>query len=335
MTAFEGLLPDGSFPFYVLFIDIDPKHIDVNVHPTKTEIKFDDERTVYTIVLSAVRQALGVHNLVPAIDFHGDVNIVSKLSQAAGSMKDAFFEERFQTISRSNLKNWDKLFDEEAIQREVPPVVEPAVSKTLRFESSLNQNETASLQPEKWIFQLHQRYIVRPVKAGMMIIDQQAAHERVLFEKLSAQVKLSAGESQQSLFPQSVALSAADFALVMEMQKEIEALGFRIEVFGKNTLLITGVPTHVNAGREKELFEGLIEQFKWNQGEISVSISENLVRSLAKRASIKAGQVLQREEMESLTGSLFACKTPNYAPDGRSTFTIFDLDKIESFFNRP
>ncbi|MCI0750557.1 MAG: DNA mismatch repair endonuclease MutL [Flammeovirgaceae bacterium] len=332
MTAFEGLLPEGSFPFYVLFIEIDPKHIDVNVHPTKTEIKFDDERTVYTIVLSAVRQALGVHNLVPAIDFHSDVNIVSKLSQTSQDVKETFFEERFQTINRANLKNWDKLFDEEVLRKGAE--VTQQETRTLRFESSINQDESAA-STEKIIFQLHHRYIIRQVKAGMMIIDQQAAHERVLFEKFGAQMKSSAGESQQSLFPQSITFSAADFALVMEMMKEIEALGFRAEIFGKNTLLVTGVPVHVSVGREKELFEGLIEQFKMNQSEFSLPISENLIRALAKRASIKEGQLLIREEMESLIGNLFACKTPNFAPDGRPTFTIFDLNKIGSYFDRP
>src|SRR5688572_12752891 len=137
MTAFEGLLPEGNFPFYVIFIEIDPKHIDVNVHPTKTEIKFDDERAVYAVVRAAVRQSIGSHNLTPAIDFNADVNIITKLSQSAGQSKDVYFEERFSTaLHRSNLENWDKLFD---AQERVQPGQEQLPSpQILRFESALN-----------------------------------------------------------------------------------------------------------------------------------------------------------------------------------------------------
>jgi DNA mismatch repair protein MutL len=168
-----------------------------------------------------------------------------------------------------------------------------------------------------------------------MIIDQQAAHERILFEKFLTQLKNRSGQSQQSLFPQTITLSPADFVLVIEMQQEINALGFRIEEFGKNTLVVNGLPVAVSLGREKEIMEGLIEQFKINQSELSIPLHENLARALARRASLKAGQVLAREEMQSLLDSLFACHTPNYAPDGRPTFFIFDLTKIESYFNRP
>lgn len=165
-----------------------------------------------------------------------------------------------------------------------------------------------------------------------MIVDQQAAHERILFEKFLQQLKHKTVQSQQSLFPQPILFSAADFTLVLEMQQEIEALGFRFEIFGKNTLLVNGIPANLTSGREKELFEGLIEQFKINQSELALPIPENLARSLAKRAAIKSGQQLTREEMQGLIDSLFACRTSNYSPDGKPTFFIFELGKIESYF---
>jgi DNA mismatch repair protein MutL len=334
MSAFEGLLPDGSFPFYVLFIAIDPKHIDVNVHPTKTEIKFDDERAVYAVVLSAVRQAIGAHNLTPAIDFDEDVNIISKLTNASAQSKEVYFEERFSSsLNRSNLENWEKMFEgDEKVFKQTPVQQDPPI-QTLRFESSLNQKEES--QEEKVCFQLHNKYIVKQVRSGMMIVDQQAAHERILFEKLIQQIKNKSAQSQQSLFPQAITFNAADFALVMEMQQEIEALGFRIEVFGKNTIVVNGVPGNIPARGERDLFEGLIEQFKINQAELSVPLGENLARALAKRASIKTGQLLVREEMKALIDQLFICSSPNYSPDGRPTFFIFDMSKIESYFNRP
>lgn len=333
MSAFEGLLPENSFPFYVIFIDIDPKHVDVNVHPTKTEIKFDDERAVYAVVRSAVRQALGTHNLTPAIDFNADVNIIKKLGESAAQNKDVYFEERFSTaLHRSNLENWDKLFEGEG-GFQIPKTEKIPEVQTLRFESALNKPQET--QPEeKIVFQLHQRFIVRPVKSGIMIIDQQLAHERILFERFLQQIRNRSAESQQSLFPQTLALSAADFALVMEMEQEIAGLGFRFEVFGKNTFVIHGVPANLSSGREKELFEGLIEQFKINQAELSLPLKENLARALARRACIKTGQKLVKEEMQSIIEGLFACATPNYAPDGTPAFFIFELTKIENYFNR-
>jgi DNA mismatch repair protein MutL len=331
MNAYEGLLTENSFPFYVLFIEIDPRHIDVNVHPTKTEIKFDDERAVYAVVRAAVRQAIGASNLTPGLDFDADVNLVSKLSNASVNTREVYFDERFSTAlhrQNSNAENWEKLFEGQASSKLIRQDDEKPV--TLRFESAMNQPE--EVIPNPAIFQLHNRFVVKQVKSGMMIVDQQAAHERILTEKFSDQLKSKSAESQQSLFPEAITFSAADFALVLEMQPEIEALGFRMEVFGKNTMLVNGVPAQLNTGREKQLFEGLIEQFKINQSELALPIRENLARSLAKRASIKAGQRLEKEEMLSLLDSLFACRTPNFAPDGRSTYFIFELSKIESYF---
>ncbi|HEY9006998.1 MAG TPA: DNA mismatch repair endonuclease MutL [Ohtaekwangia sp.] len=335
MNAFEGLISENSFPFYVLFIHMDPKHIDVNVHPTKTEIKFDDERAVYAVVRAAVRQAIGSHNLTPAIDFNADVNFITKLNNANNQSKQVYFEERFSTaLHRSNTENWEKLFETPEIKptiRQQDEITAPQ-PQTLRFESAINQSSQATASEERTLFQLHARYLVKQVRSGMMIIDQQAAHERILFEKFLNQLKNKSGQSQQSLFPQAITLSAADFALALEMQPEIEALGFRFDVFGKNTVVVNGVPTTVQGGNEKDLFEGLIEQFKVNQSELELPLQENLARALARRASIKAGQPLVREEMQALVDSLFACSTSNYSPDGKPTFFIFELTKLETYF---
>lgn len=332
MNAFEGLISENSYPFYVLFIEIDPRHIDVNVHPTKTEIKFDDERAVYAVIRAAVRQAIGSHNLTPALDFNADVNLISKLSSASNQSKEAYFEERFSTaLHRSNQDNWEKMFEGTFSSKLIQQTPGEEAPQTLRFESAVNQGGVA--EPEqKLTFQLHNRFIVKQVKSGLMLVDQQAAHERILYEKFSDQLRGKNAQTQQSLFPQSVTFSAPDFALVLEMQPEIEALGFRFEIFGKHTLLINGIPAHVSMGREREIFEGLIEQFKSNQAELSIPIQENLARSFAKKAAIKSGQRLQNEEMKSLIDNLFNCKTPAFSPDGNATYHILDLNKIESYF---
>lgn len=329
-SAFEGLLPDGNFPFYVLFIEIDPKHIDVNVHPTKTEIKFDDERAVYGVVWAAVKQALGAHNLAPAIDFKSDINIVGKLN--LGLTKEQYMDEQFSTaLHKSNLKNWEKAFEQDMPESRLFQKSE-LDSTTLRFESSLNQPELEAKE-ETGVFQFQQKYIIRASKTGLMIIDQQTAHERVLFEKYLARLKGAPGNSQQSLFPQTVTLPASDFALVMEVQQELQALGFRFELFGKNAFLVTGIPAGVETS-EKELFEGLLEQFKKNQSELQLPLQDNLALALARRSSVKSGQKLAPEEIKSIVEGLFSCSKPNFSPDGRPTFFTFETSKIESYFTR-
>lgn len=330
-SAYENLLALNSFPFYVLFISIDPRHIDVNVHPTKTEIKFDDERAVYAVVRAAVRLALGAHNLAPALDYSADVNLVTKISQGQALSRDQYLEEQLGTsLQRSNLQNWEKIFASDA----------PSGSRLLtprgdlemiRKESALVYSPGASVE-EKTVFQFQLRFLVRPVKNGLMIIDQQAAHERILFEKFLKKMQVQSGSSLQSLFPQTVSLSTVDFALVMEMEREIKALGFQFDVFGKNTFIVTGMPAETAGKNEKELFEGLLEQFKQNQSNLSLPLRDNLARSLARRASVKNGQKLSREETESLVEELFLCHNPNYSPEGNTTFFIFETSKIESYF---
>jgi DNA mismatch repair protein MutL len=329
-SAFEGLLMDGSFPFYVLFIEIDPKHIDVNVHPTKTEIKFDDERAIYGVVWAAVKQALGAHNLAPAIDFKADINIESKLGKTLN--KEQYMDEQFSTsLHRSNLQNWEKAFEFAAPESKLFQKSE-SVPTTLRFESSLNIDSSEQAE-ESGVFQFRQKYIIRSSKTGLMIIDQQAAHERVLFEKYFFRLKNKPGNSQQSLFPQTVTLGASDFALVNEIEHELMALGFRFDLFGNNTFLVTGVPVGVE-GSEKELFEGLLEQFKKNQSELQLPIQDSLALALAKRSSVKSGQKLAPEEIKSIVEGLFSCSKPNFSPDGRPTFFTFETSKIESYFTR-
>ncbi len=243
-----------------------------------------------------------------------------------------YLDERFSTALRNpNQDHWEKLFGQSNSE------VKNTEPQVLRFESRVNSADDDMIEAaaeEKALFQIHNRYIMRQVKSGLMVVDQQFAHERILYEKFLNQLKNKSGESQQDLFPQTVSLSAADFALVLEMEQEIAALGFRLEVFGKNTILINGVPARLTATGGKALFEGLIEQFKINQSELSVPLTENLARSLARRAGVKAGQKLAKEEMKALIDGLFACATSNYTPDGVPTFFIFDLRKIESYFNR-
>ncbi len=339
-NAYEGLIPEGTFPFYVLFIDLPPSRIDVNVHPTKTEIKFDDERTVYAIVKAAVRQALSAHNLTPALDFEADVNLGQKLIREREAIRDKHYSQ-FKIEKDPNLEHWEKLFEENPgtpVQpRDWTDKPEPQIPSpsSLRFESRINEEpEPDKTRPSSGLFILHDRYIVSQVKSGMMLIDLQAAHERILFEKYLRHMEGRGGSSQQTLFPQTISLNPGDASLVKEMSEELQALGFMIEEFGKNDFLIKGIPADLVTGNEREILEGLIDQYKHYQHTLKIDRRENLARSLARRTRLRGGAKLSTTEMEGLVEQLFACENPNFAPNGRNTHAILSLEMIANQFTR-
>ena len=180
---------------------------------------------------------------------------------------------------------------------------------------------------------IHNRFLLRQVKSGMVLIDQRAAHDRILYERYLEYYRQNQGVSQSCLFPSQLSLNPADFDLILSLKNEIQMLGFEFEPFGKNCIVINGVPPEIGKLSEKDLFEDLIEQFKMNQSEIALNKTENLARSMAKRTAIKISEKLADEEISKIFDLLFACKQPNYTPDGQATFVVLSLDKIISLFN--
>lgn len=354
-NAFEGLMASDMQPFYVLFLEIDPSHIDINVHPTKTEIKFDDERTVYAVVRSAVKQSLGAHNVVPALDFSFDVNFTENWKSNSEQNEAVHTENTFrpdpQTLDnkyksfqtpafqRQSVSGWERLFEgggnstEISRGKEIRNIGEEEI---LTISSKANEDilQFPEVNATGATFQVENNYIVAQMSTGLMIIDQQAAHERILYERYRKQLMQTAGASQQCLFPPHIQLSQADFALVMDIKEELMSLGFVIVEFGKDTVLIQGVPADIQVNNEKALFEGLLEQFKHFKSELSLDKRENLARSLARRSAIKRGSKLDMSEMEIIVGQLFACQNPNYGLSGNKTFVKIDLQQIHGFFTR-
>jgi DNA mismatch repair protein MutL len=354
-NAFEGLMASDMQPFYVLFLEIDPSHIDINVHPTKTEIKFDDERTVYAVVRSAVKQSLGAHNVVPALDFSFDVNFTENWKSNSEQNEAVHTENTFrpdpQTLDnkyksfqtpafqRQSVSGWERLFEgggnstEISRGKEIRNIGEEEI---LTISSKANEDilQFPEVNATGATFQVENNYIVAQMSTGLMIIDQQAAHERILYERYRKQLMQTAGASQQCLFPPHIQLSQADFALVMDIKDELMSLGFVIVEFGKDTVLIQGVPADIQVNNEKALFEGLLEQFKHFKSELSLDKRENLARSLARRSAIKRGSKLDMSEMEIIVGQLFACQNPNYGLSGNKTFVKIDLQQIHGFFTR-
>lgn len=334
--SFKGLIDEDEHPFYVLFFEIDPKHIDINVHPTKTEIKFDDEQTVYGIVNSAVRKAISISNL-SKIDFSQDIN-----NNSLGNLNikkhdfDAFSKTTYLEPKQKISQSWENLYAG-LEKNSLKPQPEATQEKMeLRFKSdlesfhSIDKNEIKA--EHSLIFQIQNSYIVTQVRSGMMIIDQQAAHERVLYDKFIETLSKKYGASQQFLFPLTLELSPADFELVNTLSEEIHALGFSFSIFGKSAIVINGVPTSMRPGDEKSLFEGFLEQYKYNVSQLKLPPKENLARALAKRSAIKKGTKLSQTEMSALLEQLLSSPNPSYSPDGSFTIVNFDSERLKELF---
>ena len=337
VKAFEGLIPADSFPLYVIHIEMDPANIDVNVHPTKTEIKFNDERLIYSILRSAVKRGLGVHHSTPSIDYNNEssfsnIPLVSRNEMPAAPtirVNPDFnpFHKQGNSSPRetSNRQNWEKMYEIGQQQYAQPQQQDLLIEHTESIKSPVNEPAT---------MQLHNRYILSHVKSGILLIDQQAAHERILFEQYLEQLEKHQGSSQQSLFPQTIELNAGDFDLVRELLPELKSLGFDIRIFGKNTIVIDGVPADIRAENEHHLLEGLLEQYKQNHGALKLGRSESLAAAMAKQSAIKAGQLLSKEEMRLLIDQLFACQLPAAAINGKATFSILSLEELMKRFDK-
>ncbi|UEG52806.1 DNA mismatch repair endonuclease MutL [Mucilaginibacter daejeonensis] len=352
MTAYEELLPEDTYPLYVLFIDIDPSKIDINVHPTKTEIKYQDEKAIYAIIRSAVKRSLGRYNITPTLDFEQDNSIeqmitakpLEDITPPSISFNPNF--NPFDTPSKSQERsresssyqpnpykggipqNWETLYE---ITRQYDA---PRQQEILPDDSFEVDNQAVSKPSEHQLFQIHNRYILSQIKSGFMLIDQQAAHERILYERFLQQLQNHSGTSQQSLFPQSVTLNASDFTLLMELLPDIKALGFDIREFGKNTVVVDGIPADVNSTNEHHLLERLLEGFKNDLAILKLDKRDALARTLARNAATKTGARLTLEEMNLLIDQLFACQMPNIALNGKPVISTFTMAELAERFGR-
>lgn len=350
MTAFYEVLPDDTYPLYVLFIDIDPSKIDINVHPTKTEIKYQDEKSIYAIIRSAVKRSLGKYNITPSLDFDQENSIEHLITPkpfeeivaptiAFNPDFNPFANERTtereipflrNTGDRRDSpipKNWDTLY--EIAKKDSP------VQHEMHQEKNIAVDEQEISKPsERQLFQVHNRYILSQIKSGFMLISQQAAHERVLYERFLQQLQTHSGVSQQSLFPQSVTLNSADFELLRELLPDVRNLGFDIREFGKNTVVVEGIPADLNNVGEEKLLEQLLEGFKNNLAILKLDKRDNLARSLARNAAIKAGTRMSLEEMNLLIDQLFACQMPNVALNGKPVISTFTLAELAERFEK-
>ncbi len=346
MQAYEKLLPGDSFPSYFIFLEIDPAAIDINVHPTKTEVKFENENSIWQILNAAVREALGKNNIVPSIDFDQEGNIDIPLPPRSGiAIPEPYIEldpdyDPFKAGHREcepgssdwrqngNLSKWEQLYSGMDQERNL------FNGQTLPPDHKSNSSGSASSFMGRKVLQLKQKYLICPVKSGMMVIDQRRAQERILFERFLEILKTERVASQQVLFPHTFELNHADSALLKELLPDLVTLGFDIREFGKETFIINGVPGILETSSPVAIVEKLLEEFKNSPVDAHSRMREQVAYSLARASAMNYGEELLPNEMERIVDQLFACSSPNYTYDGKTVLTIIPLEEVDKYFGR-
>ena len=344
MGAFDSMIAKDSFPMYTLFIDLDPAQLDINVHPTKQEIKFEDEKIVYAFVQSAVKHALAQFSISPTLDFELDPSI-----QQLDAVSKPFTDEIKSSVASSSLyntfsqKNQAHFIENKSELRHWREFYEPAAKSSSGSSiASSTEGETVSLYSEKKLQvsdesplqQMHSTYILVQNDVGFLVIHQQNAHERILYERF---IKAVAGKPiaiQQSLFPQTMELASADVAVLNELLPDLHYLGYHLEPFGNNTFVVQGTPADVEQGNEKAAIEKMLEQYKHFSSDLKFSKREKLLRSLSWQQAIKPGKALTQKEMKLIVQDLFICTTPNITPNGKPTYTVFKKQELDRMFGR-
>lgn len=342
MNAYQEMIPSDSFPMYVLFIDLDPAVVDVNVHPTKQEIKFEDEKIVYAFVQAAVKHALAQFSVTPTLDFDLDASIQQlpsiqqpfteekRSAATSGSIYKGFTQQHqahfIEKSERTELKHWKDFYDASGEKR-----VASGMESSEHSASPLTIHHSL-MATDHDLTQLLNTYITVPSKNGFLLIHQQSAHERVLYEQFNKASKEKPVATQQSMFPATFELSPADAAVMEEILADLHLLGYLIEPFGKNSFVIQGTPADVETGNEKHIIDALLEQYKHFSNDLKFSKREKLVRSLARQQAVKTGIRLTEREMRQLVSNLFECEQPNITPDGRPTYLEFKQEQLEKLF---
>ncbi len=335
MSAYEGLIANETYPAYVLKIEIDPKMVDVNVHPTKTEVKFEDEKNCYQIIRAVVRKAIVTafgagEQMMNVFDDNRFVEQEISRTVEDGLRYTSVNNETVGSGFKSSLDGFK--FDYQQKRKEVQQgweLIFPANNEQYLDNNVFETNKVVS--SIKHFFQIHNQYIVTQIKRGLMLVDQQAAHERVLFERYQLALADKPVSSQQLLFPKTIQLSIADETVLLEIIEEINKLGFHINHFGKQTFVVNGLPAELHLYNEQKLIEEVVEAYK--NGKQSISQKNDLIaRTLASKASIKSGTPLGPEEMNSLIDDLFACAEPLKSPLGKTCVKMLSLEEVAKLF---
>jgi DNA mismatch repair protein MutL len=344
LNAYEQILPPDTIPSYFLYLEADPATIDVNIHPTKTEIKFENQQAIWQILHASVKESLGKNNIVPSIDFDQeqsfDIPVISKdtpihtpkidVDPTFNPFKNNKFTSKGQkstkfSLEKDNLTNWENLY--QGFEKENIPDDEFSVLSILDTQTSINDNK----QGEN-VFHFKNKYILTPVKSGLMIIDQKKAHERILFEKFMHSLKTNMAVTQKTLFPKTIELDAKDHELLLSLKAEMTALGFDIDDFGGHAIIVNGMPADSGNQEPAQIIDKFLNEYLNGETDSKQRAKESIAKALAKASAISSNQPLTPEEMREMIDLLFACKQPNYSPFGKKIVTIIKTEEIEKRF---
>jgi len=343
-NAFEELIQDNSFPSYFIYITVDPANIDINIHPTKTEVNFQDNQLIYAILKSAISKSLAQHNITPSLDFEQEQSFDLEELEKGRPIRNPFSQKNvqynpFETSERkTNLRpggshkipnqDWEKLYDPLTDKDFKPKENKHGIPDELSNKSTM----IFDIEASRKFFQVQNKYIVSYIKSGMIIIDQHNAHFRVLYERYLEQLNRKKSVSQKELFPQQLSFSPENAELLKEIRPNLLLLGFNIKDLGKNTFVVDGRPADCPQDDLYALLERILENFKRNTEKLNIDKNISLARSLAASLSTRHGKRLQPEEMEVLSEQLFSCKVPEKTPGGKLCFWIISFDELQKKF---
>ncbi len=348
VNAFMEMIPKESFPMYTLFIEIDPSRVDINVHPTKQEIKFEDEKIIYAFVHAAVKHSLAQYSVTPTLDFELDASIQhseavsqpftsDKQNSAIGSSLYKTFTQKNQAHfigGKSDLEKWDQSLMQKHLSKENENVGMDSSKQTATVFPKTQFSNPNKQPTTEVMMQLHKSFIITENENGFLLINQQNAHERILYEKFAHALEEKPIATQQSLFPTAIELTPTDAILLNELLPDLRLLGYQVEPFGNNSFVIQGSPADVPDGNEKSAIEKMLEQYKHFNTEASFSKREKLLRSMAWQQSVKSGTALTEKEIKNLVEDLFQCKVNNTTPSGKPVFLEFKKDEMNKLFGR-
>ncbi len=339
-NAYKELISKDQFPSYFIYLTVPKDSLDINIHPTKTEVKFQDDRSIYAIVLSTVKNSLGKYSISPSLDFEQESSFQVPPLKKGEAIKPP-------TINvNPNYNPFEKVSSkekQEAIANSLDMIKEPSISFDQNLNETSNQTDDSQLE-QNWtgltkinhynkIFQFQRKYIVTSLSSGIILIDQERAHHQIVFERLLQQFQDKKIETQQLAFPLQLELSNSDYELSLELLKEIKETGIDIDDFGNNTLVINGLPMGFDINECKGLIEDILENFKHNADEL-ISNNENLAWTISKRGCIKSGRDLNVSEMDGLINELFCCDSPYFNFKGKPIIIKLENQEIDSRFEK-
>jgi len=327
ITAFEGLLGPGYHPTYFLYLEVPTEQIDINIHPTKTEVKFENEKALYAIIRSTIKHSLGQYQIAPALDFERNAaldipyNFKDKATTTPQITVDADFNPfKEATFKKQDVTNWEDLY---VLNN---TTIENSTENEGLFDASFNLDTHVCMQ-------IRNRYILSAIKSGLVLIDQNLAHQRILYEDYLTKITLEESASQQLLFPINLNLNTQDQALLLSLQSDFESIGFKFEQKSASEIVIVGRPETVNEQDVQNLIESLLDDIQNQTKNSNYSQVDCIAKSLARNLAVKKGVSLDTKEQEELLNNLFACKEPSVSPQGKPCFITLSLEDIERKFN--